>query len=289
MDEGFSRNEDGPLTHALVMKRAAEWAREDELVRGLAVIGSRARKEKRGDQWSDLDLIVCTRSPRALLEREEWISRFGPPLLTFIEKTPLGGYERRVLYENGVDVDFACLSPEEFEMLKKKPGIRSLFARGYSVLVDKDRLFSFPNEVKPLSQQRPPSEEDLLQMTSDFLFHAVWSAKKVRRGELWEAMSCCDGHMKGLLLGMIRLSAGFGKETWHSARFVEQWAPPEIKPYFKGIFASYGYEEIKRALYQSVELFSLTGKKAFASLGLSWPEHLFRGTLQLMDDVFGTW
>ena len=287
MDERFCRNEEEPLTHDLVMKRVAVWARENEFIRGLVIIGSRARKEKSGDQWSDLDLIVCTWSPDVLLERGEWISRFGSPLLTFTEKTPLGGKERRVLYKNGVDVDFACLSPEEFETLKKKPEVRSLFARGYSVLVDKDRLFSFPEEKKPLPQGRLPSEEDLMQMTNDFLFHAVWTAKKLKRGELWEAMSCCDGYMKSLLLGMIRYYTSLGKETWHSARFVEQWAPPELKSFFTGIFASYGYKEIKSALYNSLDLFSLAGEKAFASLGVSWPEHLFRVTRQLMDDIFG--
>jgi len=280
------RNTGEPLTHALVMERAAEWARDDEDVRGLAVIGSRARKEKSGDQWSDLDLIVCTRSPEALLETEEWITRFGPPLLTFIEKTPLGGSERRVLYDNGVDVDFACLSPEDFQALKKKPEILTLFARGYAVLVDKEELFTFPEERAPLPERRPPSERDLRQMVSDFYFHAVWTAKKMKRGELWEAMLCCDGHMKSLLLRMMRLYPCGDRETWHSARFVEQWAPPELKPFFKDIFASYGYEEIRKALLNSMDLFTLTGEKVFGFFGVSWPDRLVREARQLTDDIF---
>ncbi|MBN2726174.1 aminoglycoside 6-adenylyltransferase [Candidatus Mcinerneyibacteriota bacterium] len=274
------------LTHSLVMERVALWAQNDENIRGAAVIGSRARKEKRADKWSDLDLIICAKDPGLLLEREEWIIRFGPPLMTFIEKTPLGGRERRVLYENGVDVDFACLSPEEFLNLKKNRDVLSLFVRGYSVLVDKERLFDFPDVVVNISMEKPVTKEGLLQLVNDFYFHAVWTAKKVSRGELWEALICCDGHMKGLLLEMIRLYTGPEKETWHSARFVELWAPDELKLMFREIFASYGYEEIQKALYHSMDLFSKAGRKVFCSYGLPWPEHICKGAMRLVEACF---
>src|SRR5207244_90365 len=37
----------------------------------------------------------------------------------------------------------------------------------------------------------------------DFWYHAVWNARKLRRGELFVAKNACDGYLKALVLRML--------------------------------------------------------------------------------------
>ena len=55
---------------------------------------------------------------------------------------------------------------------------------------------------------RPPTEQECLEAINDFWYHALWTAKKLRRGELLSAKGCCDGHLKELLLRMTAWHAG---------------------------------------------------------------------------------
>jgi len=45
----------------------------------------------------------------------------------------------------------------------------------------------------------PPAQDEFLDLINDFWYHTVWTAKKLRRGELWTAQGCSDSYMK---LGM---------------------------------------------------------------------------------------
>jgi len=60
------------------------------------------------------------------------------------------------------------------------------------------------SEAQPAS---PPAPAEFLNAVNDFWYHAVWTAKKLRRGELWIAMSCLDSYMKRRLLQMIEWHA----------------------------------------------------------------------------------
>jgi aminoglycoside 6-adenylyltransferase len=63
----------------------------------------------------------------------------------------------------------------------------------------------------------------------DFWYHALWTAKKLRRGEAATARFCLEGLMKGLLVELAREQAARLRpeaDTWHRTRFVERWADP---------------------------------------------------------------
>jgi aminoglycoside 6-adenylyltransferase len=67
---------------------------------------------------------------------------------------------------------------------------------------------------------------ELEEIGQDFWYHAIWAAKKWRRGEAIVARSCLESHLKPLLLEADRLRAT--GDTWHGTRFAESWAAPEV-------------------------------------------------------------
>src|SRR5919197_2141986 len=99
-----------------IEEKFVAWAEEQDDVRAAAVVGSRARVDIPADAWSDHDIVIFARDPDALLERDDWVRRFGVVRLTFLEPTGTGdGRERRVIYDDGTDVDFAIVTADAID------------------------------------------------------------------------------------------------------------------------------------------------------------------------------
>ena len=236
--------------------RIAEWAAGEENVRAAALVGSRARVDVPADEWSDFNIVLFARDPAALLVRDDWVATFGRPRLTFLEPTAVGEQlERRVLYEDGTDVDFAIVPVE----LLDHPAVAHVASRGIRVLVDKDgelgsRLAELPEPAPP----SPPNEAALRELAADFFYHAVWAARKLRRGEVFTAKRCVDSYMENVLIRILEWrthAENPNVDTWHAGRFIERWADPATLEEFRGTFAAYDEADVRRALFASMDFF----------------------------------
>jgi aminoglycoside 6-adenylyltransferase len=199
------------------------WAAAHPGVRAVVLVGSQARSEVPADEYSDVDVAIFADEPAELLADADWPGIFGEPLLTFLEPTAVGGQlERRVLFRDGLEVDFSVFPAAGLEELLADPGAAATLARGYRILHDELGL------GEHLAALSPPAAEmrELDEIGQDFWYHAIWAAKKWRRGEAMVARSCLELHLKGLLLEADRLRAA--GDTWHGTRFAETWASPEV-------------------------------------------------------------
>lgn len=268
--------------YAEISARFAAWAGREERIRAAIVVGSRARTDHPADRWADLDLVVIATDPEPYLDHADWVKAIGHPVLTFTEPTGDGrGRERRVLFEDGLDADFAFFPATLIEGMLTAgipPDVADAFRRGARVLVDKDglagRVLAAVATLPPWSPP-PPCEERFLEAVHDFWYHAVWTAKHLRRGELWWAKTGCDGHMKGLLCRMMewhaRAMKGPAHDTWMRGRFLEEWADPRAVAGLKNVFAHYDADDLWRALGATMDLFRWLAKETAARLGLTYP------------------
>jgi aminoglycoside 6-adenylyltransferase len=240
------------------------WARTEDNIRAAVVIGSRARSDHPADQWSDLDMIVIAIDPQLYSDSSRWLDRIGRVRLTFVEPTPDGrSLERRALFEGGLDVDFALTPLRLIEGLLNgslPADVADTFRRGMRVLLDKDQLIErLQTSLLPLADFQPPSEVAFLSNVNDFWYHAVWSAKHLRRGELWWAKSACDDRLKYLLREMLEWQAralkGPNFDTWLRGRFLEEWADPRAVQQLPQVFAHYDRADLQRALLATMELY----------------------------------
>lgn len=271
MSKGYAQHPEGGLgmkkakdihsAYEKLMDQFRNWAENRSDIRTVMVIGSRARTILPADEWSDLDLVFITTDPNYYLSRTDWIDRFGTVRITFLERTAVGeGKERRVLFDGGLDVDFVPVTAEFMEELLRHPEGQQILQNGFRIILDKDR---FGDGLKIDSKRnlhwRPPSQESFDQLVNDFLYHAVWTAKKLRRGEIWVAKSCCDSYMKRQLLQMLQWHAQPWKDrnrpVWHDGRFLEEWVDPRALKQLDVIFARYDQVEIGQALLATMELF----------------------------------
>lgn len=252
-----------------LIEQVTTWCENRQDIRAVMIVGSRARTERPADEWSDLDLVLFSTQPEEYLSSEDWVMEIGPYWMTFVEKTAIGGgKERRVLFEDALDVDFSIFPLQGFKQLVENDETQTTLSRGIRVLVDKDGLFdNFPDfKEKPAVEENSlPSQEEWVDLIHDFWYHAVWGSKKLLRGEYWTAKVCIDYDLKQLLLKMIEWHAkaehGKSYDTWHKGRFFDEWADPVIRDDLKNCYARYDHVEMQQALQQTIGLFRRVAKE----------------------------
>jgi aminoglycoside 6-adenylyltransferase len=206
-----------------LLAKLTEWAASRPDVRGAVLVGSQARSEIPADEYSDVDIVIFADDPAALLADTAWLRTFGEPLLTFLEPTAVGGQvERRALFDDGLEVDFSVFPAAGLDVIAADPAAAATVARGYRILHDELGLVELLGGLSSSGVQA----RDLAEIRQDFWYHAIWTAKKWRRGEAILARSCLELHLKPLLLEADRLRAS--GDTWHGARFAEKWAAREV-------------------------------------------------------------
>lgn len=264
------------------------WAAQAANIRAAFVIGSRARTERPADRWADLDLIVVVRNATQFAQDEQWLLTVGEPVFSFVETTPSGDPERRVLYrggEFGLDVDFSVLPLDKVEgllqMSQLSPELSvdlfNVFGRGLRIVIDKDGLaVRLQALLAPVLVPTPPlpSAAAYLGVVSDFWYHALWSAKHLCRGELWWAKAGCDMRLKQLLLTMLEWHARYAhndkRDVWFRGRFLETWADPRAQEEMAAVFAHYDEADIWRALLATMHLFRWLAQETAESLGFTY-------------------
>lgn len=276
------------------------WATDQPDILSLAVVGSQARPQtaRPADAWSDLDLLFFVDDPDHYLGQTEWLTAIAKPRITFTEPTALQiGRERRVIFDGGCEVDFVFLPAHFLDALLTQPDRAALLAevapvlqRGCRILLDRDgRLSRVLALVQAIPLERPPlpTASELDELIQDFWYHTVWTARKLRRGELWVAHRSCDGHLKRLLLRLLEVHAQAirGVDTWHAGRFLNQWADPRALAALPDTFARYDETAVWHALFATMRLFRWLAEETAAQLGVPYPHDADRYATELVRDL----
>lgn len=253
-----------------MIDRIERWAAGREDIRGAVLVGSRARSDHPADEYSDLDVILVARDAAALIDDPSWAAELGEVGISFVEQTPVAGVrERRVLYTDGTDVDFVVVDLGQAQAVAEAGG-NEVFSRGARVLVDKDGLIAPLLDVPPHTANSPPSAHDYREAIADFWYHALWTARKLARGEVFTAKSCCDSAMKWILLRVLTWHAG-DSDTWHEGRFLEEWADSRALAELRQAYATYDGADVERALFATMDLFSWVARETGDRLGYGYP------------------
>lgn len=267
--------------YARLIERIGNWAEKEANVRAAVIIGSRARADHPADEWSDLDVVVLARDPDPYVRGKTWLEAIGALWLSLVEPSPDGrAMERRVLFAGGLDVDFAFSHFEPFYSMlvsgQIPPDVGDMLRRGYRFLVDKEALAGLvPHLDAPAQPPEPPTRAEFLNSIHDFWYHTLWTAKHLRRGELWWAKAACDIRLKLTLQQMLEWHARATNsevvDTWLRGRFLEEWADPRAVAALSQAFGHYDTEDVWRALLATMYLFAWLESETAAALRFSYP------------------
>lgn len=256
-----------------LMKRLLAVCESQPEIKAVIIVGSQAREISKADEYSDLDLIIACSEPQILLYENNIIGKLGKPVYSFVEDTIAGEKERRILFENSLDVDMIVMTEDKLAQLIKSHVADDLMNRGFSVCYDNCGISDYIDRSSIIAQRHYTalSEEEFKNLTNDFMFHTVWAEKKIRRGELWTAIMCVNGYLKTKLIIVIEMYEhcvhGTAYDTWHNGRMAEQWAEPFIVDKLSDCFSRYDADDLLYALTATRELFLTLAKECASAYG----------------------
>ncbi len=266
-----------------IERQAGAWAAARPDVQGVLAVGSRARTDRPADEYSDLDLTLFADDPDSLIDSEEWLHEIGPMMLSFVEQTAVGGWrERRAVFKPMLDVDFSVVPSALLDLDFAVPGqvtnlIRPVIDRGFRIVYDpRGRLITLadiPAGVQPA--WIPPDEASFRNLVVDFWYHAMWTTKKLMRGELLVARQCLDGSMKDKLRHVVDWFARLDhpeSDPWHGYRFFEERTDPAIVEALHATYGGVSPDRLLQDLSGSMELFGQLARSAATRLGYAYPE-----------------
>ena len=261
--------------YEIIIENIIRWGKSSEEVLGIITLGSRSRKDHEADEYSDLDMAIIVQDPPYYLATDEWLSVIGKYHISFDEPSFDGCKSRRILFDGALDVDFIFM-PESVAASGFSGEAAMILKRGFKVLLDKIAL---QEAVSQVILAKDPyimlSEKEFHNIVNDFWFHAMWTTKKLKRGELWTAKNCLDMYMKGRLLTVIEIYAhsihGSDYDTWYGGRFMEEWAEPWIMKNLEKCFSHYVGEDMKAALLQTMDLFRAISMEIAEKNNFSYP------------------
>lgn len=256
-----------------LLKRLLAVCKSQPEIKAVIIVGSQAREISKADEYSDPDLIVACSKPDILLSDDKLASKLGRIVYSFVEDTIAGEKERRILFENSLDVDMIVMTEDKLAQLIKSHVADDLMNRGFSVCYDNCGISDYIDRSSIIAQRHYTalSEEEFKNLTNDFMFHTVWAEKKIRRGELWTAIMCVNGYLKTKLITVIEMYEhcihGTAYDTWHNGRMAEQWAEPFIVDKLGDCFSRYDADDLLYALTATRELFLTLAKECASAYG----------------------
>ena len=161
--------------------------------------------------------------------------------------------------------------------------------RGLRVLVDKHghlaRLATVVASLAP-PDGAPPLEVDFTATVDEFLHLAVWTAKHLRRGELFRSkLIGTDGRIRVLLLRMIEWHTHTtrpGVDTWRDGQFIEEWASPAVRCDLPDTYGGNDVMSNLSSLVAATDLFNRLATETAGRLSFAPPGDVARDIRDLL-------
>jgi aminoglycoside 6-adenylyltransferase len=244
-----------------IVNKFIHWGETCDTLQAALIIGSQARKEHEADDCSDLDLVMIVDSHEPFITSKQWLENFGTLHISHFVNINTGGWNNwawRTVFNDILDIDFAIVPKKEINTYINPWVLR----RGYTILIDKIDLINTITQMEmPKISPALPDEESFINLANELWYLSVWTAKKIKRGELWTAKVCLDSTMKQKLLTLIEWHTyaiqGLDCNTWYDGRFIEEWAQKWIIKKLANCFSHYSKSDMKKALLSTMELINL--------------------------------
>jgi len=239
-----------------ILKSIEKWAKNQENVRAVILLGSRARRGDT-DRLSDIDLHLIVENLVDFIEQDSWFEDFSPVWLSVFRREN-EAVIWKIIYEGGVLVEF-IFSPKN-TLEKMGPSLPPHYEPSYSVLIDKDKLTKIlPKASGTARPPERPSEKDFHNTLSDFWLNAYHVAKYLWRRDLWRAKHH-DWLMKRNLLEMMGwhslLIGGQQSFTTYQGKGLQGWITPETFTSLMTVFGRFYPADSWRALEDTIKIFT---------------------------------
>lgn len=273
-----------------MLQKIIQWAEQEEAVKTLILLGSRAGKQP-VDDLSDYDIAVFCDTFESYIKTETWLSAFGNVWVCVKEKIFYKSKvfpSRLVIFEGGIKVDFSFLTIDILDEIARSNPLPDEYNTGYKVLLDKENATVDMIQPQFEIKATKPSEQEFLDVIKEFWFEAYHIAVYLKRGDLW-SVKFRSWAAHTFLLRMIEWHAqaenNWSYSTPSLGKRMPSWITKGLWKDLHGVFAHFKAEDSWKALFATMELYrKLTGETAQA-LGFCNPEELSGNIIKFISNL----
>ena len=278
--------------HAEIMTNILAWAKSDENIRAIIVNGSSTRPAGASDRFSDRDVQIIAVNRGPLIADDAWIKAIAPIWVALYLDNDDGFDSRLVFFEKARKVDFTIADRSQLDAMSESGKLDSLYAKGYTVLLDKDGITANLPAVTPLEPHTSrPTATEFVQTVDEFWFEAAHMPTYLFRDELW-VVKFRDWTMKEMMLRMLEWHAAVNNDervdVWYIGSKLKHWIEPEVWNDLMGIFGRFDRADSFRALVAMMDVFARLTHDVAEGCGFEVPEseHFIRNyVLGFADEI----
>jgi aminoglycoside 6-adenylyltransferase len=261
-------------------------ANDDERIRAVLMVGSRANPNIKKDKYQDYDITYFVNDIKPFYNNVEWIeNHFGKPLIMQLPETMKllppsgdGHFCWLMIFEDGNRID---LSVEFTPYVDDgEPAI---------ILLDKDGFFPELKINEKYWHIKPPSEKYFYDCCNEFWWCLNNVAKGIARDELPYAMNMYNCIVRNMLDKMIEWFIGINHDFSVSAgkmgKYFKNYLPENIYKKYEKTYSDSNYNQFWNSIFSSCELFHLVADKVAIYLNVPYKQDEENGMIRYLNDI----
>ena len=264
-------------------------AKEDERIRAVTMVGSRANKDCPVDRYQDFDIAFFVNDVSPFWDNEEWIeAKFGKPSIMqkpeSIELIPPennGNYVYLMVFPDGNRIDLTvavnpCIDEGEPMVL----------------LLDKDGTFPKMQVAEDYWYIKRPTAKHFADCCNETHWLLNNVAKGIAREELSYAMTM-QGYTRDMLILMLEWYVGMNYDFKVSAgkcgKYFRKYLPKTLYERFAKTYSGADFDAMWDAAFEMLYLFGDVAREVAANLGFTYNEAEEKGIEDYMKQVQKLW
>ena len=248
-------------------------AKEDERIRAVIMMGSRANRDCPKDRYQDYDICYYVTDAKPFFNNMDWIKeKFGIPSVVQLPEImvhPLlppdndGHFTYLMIFEDGNRIDLSI----EF-----KPYVDN--GEPAIVLLDKDNSIPPLKVNKSFYYVKPPREKIYADVCNEFWWCLNNVAKGIARDELPYVMEMFNHYVRDMLNQMVDWYIGitydFNVSLGKMCKYYKRYLPKDIYEQYSRTYSDGDYENIWTAVFAACKLFRKLAKEVAGHIGYTY-------------------
>ncbi|MCL1823261.1 MAG: aminoglycoside 6-adenylyltransferase [Oscillospiraceae bacterium] len=259
-------------TEKEIMGLILNTAKEDERIRAVVMVGSRANAACPKDIFQDYDIGYIVNDVVPFYNKPDYIKPFGELLMLQMPETMRGsandghfGYLMQFTDGNRIDLSFNTLERH----------LKEIGEEPVKVLLDKDNALPPSRESDTAYHVKPPTENDYFSCCNDFWWCSMNVAKGIWRDELPYAMEMYNKVVRDELHCMldwyIGMTNDFKISTGKSGKYYKNHLSEKRYDMYRASFPSADYDAVWYSLFKAGDLFRGVALGVGIHFGFTYP------------------
>ena len=261
-------------------------AEEDDRIRAVLMVGSRANDNIPKDIYQDYDIQYFVKDIKPFYNNTEWIiSKFGSPIIMqlpetmeLIQPSGDGHFCWLMIFDDGIRIDLSIEFTQYID--DGEPVI---------ILLDKDDFYPKLGINYNHWNIKPPSIKHYYDCCNEFWWCLNNVAKGIARDELPYAMNMYNCIVRNMLDKMIEWFIGvnndFSVSSGKNGKYFKNYLPDNLYKKYKRTYSDSDYNNFWNAIFCACELFNIVAKKVADYLNITYNQNDENGMMKYLNMV----